>query len=218
MAVIDVDLVERAIAGDRAAVRVLVDAVTPIIQVRAARTLLRMRSKAGVRSVRQEIEDLTQTVFVSLFSDGGRILKQWDPKRGAIHAFVSVVTEREIISIMRNRNKNPWTEAPTLFDDDEDMDRSTDVATGPEVRTSSREVLAALVEQVRAKLTPKGLELFYWLLVEERSIEEVVSMTGMTVDAVYAWRSRLGRLVRTLASEMMSENEGSTRSHVQRPA
>jgi RNA polymerase sigma-70 factor (ECF subfamily) len=33
----------------------------------------------------------------------------------------------------------------------------------------------------------------------------VCAATGMNADAVYAWRSRLGRLLRTLAKEMLSD-------------
>jgi hypothetical protein len=33
----------------------------------------------------------------------------------------------------------------------------------------------------------------------------VRASTGMNADAVYAWRSRLGRLLRTLAKEMLPD-------------
>ena len=53
------DLVSRALAVDAAAVRQLVDLLTPVIQRRAARALLR-RPRRADRDIRQEVEDLAQ--------------------------------------------------------------------------------------------------------------------------------------------------------------
>jgi len=53
-----VALVRQALARDRSAIRVIVDALTPVIQARAARALLRR----GPRDVKAEVEDITQNV------------------------------------------------------------------------------------------------------------------------------------------------------------
>jgi len=39
-------------------------------------------------------------------------------------------------------------------------------------------------------------------MVNEEPIRQVCETTGMTPDAVYAWRSRLAKLARQLAREM----------------
>ncbi|WP_437849791.1 RNA polymerase sigma factor [Sorangium sp. So ce363] len=198
-------LIARAVAGEPAAVRALVDLLTPTIQERVMRPLLRRRRAAGHRDVRQEVEDLTQSVFLSLFADGGRTLRQWDAGRGLpLTSFVGLVAEREACSILRSRRRNPWTEQPT---EDDALERADGASVSPEPAAISRELLAAIARKLRDRLSERGMELFYLLLVDERSTEEACAITGMTADAVYAWRSRIARLVRQIAAELAAEAE-----------
>jgi RNA polymerase sigma-70 factor (ECF subfamily) len=206
---LSVALVRRAIEGDRPAVRQLVDALTPVIQFRVARALRRRKRAAG-RDPRQEVEDLTQSVFLALFANGGAALRRWDPARGmALPGYVGLLADHEIASILRSRRRNPWTEDPT--DEEDDLAGDAPAPAGPEVETLSREALRVVVEGMREKLSERGLELFYLLFVEERPTEEICALTGMSADAIYAWRSRLAKLARQIAAEILSENEGSPR-------
>lgn len=70
---------------------------------------------------------------------------------------------------------------------------------------ASTEALGVVLRAVRDRLSARGLSLFQSLFVEGRSIEEVAAANGMSVAAVYAWRSRLGRLVESIAGEVMSQ-------------
>ena len=192
-------MVRDAIAGNRDAVRTLVELLTPVIQTKAARALLRRRIKDGARDINQEVEDLIQTVFVSLFAHGGRTLKQWDPTKGlSLVGFVAFAAEREIASNLRSYRRNPWTDLPT---DWEDLDRTEDLEVGPERRTGGRETLEVLLEMLKDRLSDQGFEIFYWLFVEGRDIEEVCEPARLTPDAVYAWQSRLQKQVRQLAEK-----------------
>lgn len=194
--------VRSALAGDPAAVRWLVAHLSPVIQARVARALLRRAS--GGRSTRQEVEDMTQEVFVALFEDGGKVLRSWEPERGmSLANFTGLVAERQVAAILRSGRRSPWTEDPTLSDE---LERPSDEALGPEARVASQELLTVLLDRVRAALSPKGLDLFERLYVREESVEVVCAATGMSQDAVYAWRSRLGKLVRTFVAEEMSDS------------
>ena len=62
------NVVRDALSGDRKALRELVDALTPVIQARVVRALLRRRGQAAGRDIRQEVEDMTQDVFSALFA------------------------------------------------------------------------------------------------------------------------------------------------------
>src|SRR5262245_51304251 len=107
--------VNAALGGDKGAIRALVAALSPVIQARVARALLRRRAASKARDIRQEVEDLTQEVFVALFADGGRTLREWSPSRGlSLLNFAGLVAEREVASIMRSGRRSPWTEDPTL--------------------------------------------------------------------------------------------------------
>jgi RNA polymerase sigma-70 factor (ECF subfamily) len=196
---VDADLLAHALAGDKEATRRFVVAVLPVVQARVARVLLRRRAGSG-RDVRQEVEDLAQEVFVALFADHGKVLRAWDPARGlSLASFCGLVAEREAASILRSGRRSPWKESATEL---EELDRDLGQTPDAEPRVSSREQLAQIVDRLREELSPRGLELFHRLIVEEEAVESVCKSTGMTPDAVYAWKSRLAKAVRKLAAEV----------------
>ena len=193
------ELLDRALSGDATATRELVALVLPVVQVRVARVLSRRRARSG-RDVRQEVEDLAQEVFAALFENDGRVLRVWDPARGlALASFCGLVAEREAASILRSGRRSPWTEDATPV---EDLERGVGSAADAELGASSREQLERLAERLRQELSPRGLELFQRLIVEEEPVDAVCASTGMSADAVYAWRSRLGKLARKIALEI----------------
>jgi RNA polymerase sigma factor (sigma-70 family) len=193
------DEVRKALAGDEAALDRLVRRLTPVIQSRVARgLLLRRTGTAAGRNIRQEVEDLTQDIFLVLFADGGKVLRSWQPDRGlSLSNFVGLVAERQTASILRSGKRSPWKEAPTL---PEDFPQAVQDS-GPEEITASREQLKLLLHRLTEELSPLGRHLFDLLFLRELPIEEVTRQTGMTPDAVYAWRSRLRRLASRLLGE-----------------
>lgn len=192
-------LLNQALSGDVAATRRLVGALMPVVQARVARILVRRRAGSG-RDARQEVEDLAQDVFAALFADDGKVLRAWDPERGlSLASFCGLIAERESASILRSGRRSPWTEAATELDE---LEKSLVEVPDVEVRFSSREQLERLLDRLREALSPRGLELFHRLVVEEESVESVCASTGMSADAVYAWKSRIAKVVRKLAAEM----------------
>lgn len=201
-----VEALPRALDGDSAAVRRLVEALMPIVQARVARGLLRRQSRARGRDVRQEVEDIAQEVFVALFEQGARSLRAWRPDGGlSLVNFVGLIAEREVASIMRSGRRSPWSEDPTMADS---LDRLGGEHDGPEPEVASRQMLGALLDAMRARLSAKGLQLFRLLFIEERDVHDVGRQMGMSEDALYAWRSRLGRLVRETARDVLGEPGG----------
>lgn len=202
-------LVRRALAGDQTALTRLVAGLTPVIQARVARTLLARRSRLGSgRDVRQEVEDLTQDVFLSLFSRDARVLRAWDSERGlSLENFVGLVAERFVVSALRSGKRNLWKESPGL---PEELDVPSPES-GPEAATASREQLGLLLDRLREEVSPLGWRLFDLLFVKELSLAEVKTESGLSDDAVYAWRSRLRRVAQRLLHEM-SGSEARRRS------
>jgi RNA polymerase sigma factor (sigma-70 family) len=194
--------IRRALAGDDAALRRLIATLTPVIQSRVARGLLRWRTGAASgRDVRQEVEDLTQEIFLHLFADGGKVLQSWQPERGLTLAnFVGLVAERQTASVLRSGRRSPWKEDPTLAEDLDGLHGPTE-ASGPEEIVASREQLRILWRRLTAELSPQGRQLFGLLFLEELPLPEVVARTNLSPDAIYAWRSRLRRLCRRLLDE-----------------
>ena len=89
-------LIRRALDGDQTALTELVAMLTPVIHAGVARTLLARRSLlAGGRDLRQEVEDLSQDVFLALFARDGRVLRSWQPELGlSLANFVELVAQR----------------------------------------------------------------------------------------------------------------------------
>jgi RNA polymerase sigma-70 factor (ECF subfamily) len=198
----DQERVRCALEGDTAAVHWLIALLSPVIQARVARALL--RRAFGGRSTRQEVEDMTQEVFVALFVDGGKVLRSWEPGRGmSLTSFVGLVAERQVAAILRSGRRSPWTEDPTLG---EELECRSDDAVGPEARMASQQLVDAVLDRLRTTLSPKALDLWERLYVREESVETVCAATGMSHDALYAWRSRLGKLVRSFVAEVMPDS------------
>ena len=197
-------LIGRALAGDPAGLARLVALLTPVIQVRVARTLRDYRSLlAGGRDLRQEVEDLTQEVFLELFRRDAHVLRSWQAERGlSLENFVGLMAERRVISFLRSGRRNPRQEAPSLAEEELDVE-SPD--SDPEEVTASREQLALLLDRLREEVSPQGWQIFDLLYIQELSQPEVKAATGLSDDAIYAWRSRLRRLAQKLLAEM-SEN------------
>src|SRR4051794_3412218 len=90
-------LIEAALAREPAAVRALVDLLSPVIERRVAAALWR---RAPGRDIRVEVEDMTQEVFLALFAAGGKPLRAWDPGRGmSLPNFVGLLAQHQVASI-----------------------------------------------------------------------------------------------------------------------
>lgn len=196
-------LLAGSLAGDPADRRALMSKLMPIVQARVARVLLRSRPASGV-AARQELNDVMQEVFVALFEDDAHILRAWSAERGlSLANFVGLIAERQTISVLRSGKRCPFRETPSELDE---LDRALEPEASPEPSVLSRDFIQRLVERLRETLSPKGLDLFYRLFVDAESVEDVASSTGMSTDALYAWRSRLGKQVRALAAELAPES------------
>jgi RNA polymerase sigma-70 factor (ECF subfamily) len=191
--------IRQTLAGDREAARSLVTQLYPLVQSRVARVLWRARRSAA-RSVQQEVEDLAQDVFRALFDAAGRALRAWDPQRGlSFPNFIGLLAERHAVAALRSDRRNPWTEEPTM---DATLDRYEASASSPEPAVESRELLDVLLDRLRLAVSPLGMYMFQLLYVEDRTVEETARTTNMSADAVYAWRSRLRKLVAALSAEL----------------
>jgi RNA polymerase sigma factor (sigma-70 family) len=198
---IDRELVTAALDGQRAAVARLVARLTPVIQARVARCVLRYKPRSG--QVRQDVDDLAQDVFLRLFEERGRVLSSWDPSRGlSLENFAGLVAERLAISSLRTGKRNPWREDEA---DEEAIAAMPSAEAGPAEEVASADFMGRLHERLRETLTPLGLHLFNLLYVEERSVDEVCAVTKLSADAVYAWRSRLRRTAQGLCQQLVSE-------------
>ena len=144
---------------------------------------------------------MVHEVFVGLFSNNGKLLRAWDPQRGRnLNSYAQLVARSRVSTIMRNARRNPWTEEPT---DEQTIEEVTRPANDQSRRIEDADVLRDLVARLEQRLDERGMLLFRMLWIEECSVEEACAATGMTRDAVYAWRCR----VRKLFAQLVEEHE-----------
>lgn len=193
------DQVRRALGGERAALDELVRELRPVVEARVATALWR-RGRAS----RQELDDLTQEVLMELFTGESRALASWEPERGlTLPAFVGLVTQRLVASVLRSRRRSPVT-----YDivDPGALDATAGPGVAqpsPEAPAAARELLRLLLDALHEQLSPKGLEMFYRLYVWEQQPELVARETGSKLDAIYQWRTRLKKEVAELESKLL---------------
>jgi len=202
---VDLQLIERALSGDAAAVRTLVDRLAPVVQKRVACAFLRGGSGGG-RGIRPEVEDATQEVLLSLFSEHGKALRSWSPERGlSLEGFVGLVAQRQVLSVLRSRRRSPYTALPRA---PEDLDEVRPSSRRSLHRvTEARDALSRLAEGLQRRLSPVGLDVFERMYVEQQGVEEVSRDTGLSADAIYQWRTRIKRAARETRAELSREGE-----------
>ncbi|MEQ9504167.1 MAG: sigma-70 family RNA polymerase sigma factor [Deltaproteobacteria bacterium] len=194
----DVQLIERALARDPAACRALVDRLTPAIQRQVNAALVRRR-----RGSRQDVLDLTQEVFRILLDEDGRILRGWDPKRGAtLEGWVGMVAERRVLNILTSGRQSGHAE-----DAQDPADFDQDIAEGPtpELQAISKQQLSQLLEGIQRELSDQGFEMFRLLFVEQRDVAWIMEHHQMSRDAVYAWRSRIRKTLMKVFEQIESD-------------
>lgn len=195
--------VHRGLDGDAVLLRRLVEELMPVVQSRAARALHRYRPRT--RDVQQELSDLVQETFSSLFENDGYVLRRWDPERGlSLRNFVGLVSERTVGGILRSGKRTPWPDEPT---DPVDLEHSDFGTSDPSPRIESRAQLETLLDRLQQVLSPRALELFQRLYVLQEDVRTVAERTGMTEQAVYAAKARLERTARKLAQEPLDSME-----------
>lgn len=196
----DVDLVRRAVDGQAAARHALVLRLSPVIQRRVCRPLAASRAARGRGVERSEVLDLTQQILLLLFDRDSRVLRSWDPARGlSLANFVGLVAEREAKAILRSGRRSAWAERPTSEDDVSALavdDRAL------EDHVVSREELQKIWHCLEEQLSPRGLELFHALLIEQLSIEELAERFDMSPNALYTFRSRLRQQVQEIRRQL----------------
>ena len=189
------EVLELAFSGEEEALEELVARLTPVIVRRVVRSMVRSgRSQDATRDL---VRDLTQDVFLDLFANDAWALRGWRPERGlSLENFVGLVAERRTFrrlerdyarpDLRREREEDPPWPSP---------------AVDPERRFLARAAWVDLLHRLEDRLSVSGWQVFQLLFVEECSIAEVEAQTGLRRDAVYAWRSRLRKLVRSLYEE-----------------
>jgi RNA polymerase sigma factor (sigma-70 family) len=202
------DLVARALAGHRPDVEALVRYLKPVLHVRCARALLAVGAGAH-RNLEEEVADLVQDVYATLFADGAKVLRAWSAERGLdLRGFVAMVARRRVAALLATRKRNPWTEEPM---EAAAVERALPDVPDAERRLVSAEAVSRVVDRVAATQSERGREMLRWLVLDGLSHDELRERSGMSDAALYQWRSRILKAVRG-AVEALAAEDGDPRA------
>lgn len=199
----DQALVERALSGAPLGVEELLRQLTPTIQVRVTRALLRNPFGGAPRNIREEVEDLTQDVWVALFDRNARMLRRWDPAKGmSLRNFVGIIAQRHAAGSLGTRRHNPWYDEPVAA---ETIERAMSTVAAPDNRIAARQAWRAAMDATSRELSDRGRRMLRFMFGEQLDNDEIAARTGLTLSAIYKWRSRLTDSVRLHLERILQE-------------
>lgn len=155
------------------------------------------------RRTREYVEDLTQEVLLSLFANDARALRAWDPARGSSFlGFVRMLTKHKVYAVLRS-SRRPWG-----TEDLHESEVRADVSdtTNLENRISSQQFAKKVFAAVELRLSDLGRQMFRWLIIEQRPVEEICALAEMKPGTVHVWRNRLLNLLREAARELEQDS------------
>ena len=180
--------------GQGRELQALTQQLMPVVRARVTRVL------ASVRSVRAEAEDFVQEVFAQLFENSARILRAWNPDRGAsLQNYVGLVAERRVRSLLRLGRVTQWREQLSTTPE---LESHAMPVESPARMTAEHQYAARIIGAAQTRLSRRGSRMLDILLIQQRTVSEAVELTGMSTASIYAWRSRLQKLLRELAREL----------------
>jgi len=189
----DEPLVAAALAGTPEARDRLFAAYAPVVHAAINRYFaLRGRGRTDLA------DDLTHEVFIALFLDDGRRLRNFEGRNGCSFAgWLRVVAVRMTIDVLRRERRM------VSLDDDgpamTELRRTLRSESGDPERTAEGADLAAKLRDAIASLGPKDRLLVELHLLRGASLPAVATALGVTANAAYVRKSRvLERLRRTI--------------------
>jgi len=149
---------------------------------------------------REEIEDLCQDVFLALFDQDARKLRQYQGRNGcSLASWIRVVANRLAIDRLRREGRTVSLDDPENAESWRARETRPDSRPGPEPQLEAAQ-RAARVREMIAQLPAKDqlfVQLFYY---QGLPIEEVASTIGITTNAAYVRKMRLHEKLRKLVT------------------
>jgi RNA polymerase sigma factor (sigma-70 family) len=180
-------LVRLALQGQEQARRLLVERMGPLIRAR-----IRQRT-SGQGVGMYGVDDLVQETLERLFRREGHLLKAWEPERGSLAGYCSVVARSVVTERLR-------TVRPT----EPEVTESADPAPSAEQVTEDRAALEHLYACLGRRLPPIGWLVFMGLYADGHEPAQLATRLGRTRASVDDWHYK----IRQAADRCRAEREG----------
>lgn len=197
-------IIAQAIAGDQAALNLLLEAIDQAARP-AIGAVLRQRRIYLVLDAKEEMDELLQEVFLKLWDDDGKRLRAWDPTRASFATYVGTIAENHA----KDRYDRRREQLPA---NDDDQLEPPPASEDPQERAARIDLYQKILIGMRAKLkNQKQTEMFRLIIELGLDVDEICQRTGMTDGAVYQWREFFRKLGGEVRKEIESNPDPSRR-------
>jgi RNA polymerase sigma-70 factor (ECF subfamily) len=181
----DRELLAKCVSGDREASEILIRRFSNLVYHSVKLTLL----TKNVSFNNQDLEDLHNTVFLQLFEQSCRKLKQYQGRNGcSLASWIRIVAVRMVLNHVRKKGMDAivWQKKRIPFED------------LPELKGEATEALKVMEKRERARLVQDGIRslpprdrLFLKLhFDQELPVAEVAAALQMSVQNAYTVKHR----------------------------
>ncbi len=190
------ELLQGCIRGDAGSRRRLVEEYSGIVSYGVSVIF----QQFGRPSRKEEIEDMSQEVFLALFDQDARKLRQYQGRNGcSLASWIRVVANRLTIDRLRKEGRTISLDDPGNAEATKIRETRPDGTPGPEPQVEEA-MRAARVREMIEDLPSKDrmfVQLFYF---QGLPIEEVAQNLSITTNAAYVRKMRLHEKLRRIAA------------------
>jgi RNA polymerase sigma factor (sigma-70 family) len=186
---------ERLVLGDPEARADFVAEYTGLIRFAIAGVLRRR----GLEVRKDEVEDLSQGIFVSLLDQDCRKLRMYEGRNQAsLATFIRVCATRFVLDHIRHERHSPLTPDDAASGETPGrIDEAMDPRAGPEASVATAQEIARLRHAID-ELVPRDQLLVRLHFVEGLEVAEVAKVLGLTENATYVLKSRVKKRLRAI--------------------
>jgi RNA polymerase sigma factor (sigma-70 family) len=189
----DAELIRQTLARNRQAEQRFVQRVGPVIRAR----VVRCTQGRGLGAL--TTEDLVQQVFVHLWQDNARRLRDWQVERGSLEGYVTTIAAHclhDIITHERTLKARPVGGFMPL-----DADCAADPRS-PEATVAGRHHLHVLWRQLEDHLAAPGRMVLRGLYAEEKEAARLAAELGWSRGRVDDWNRQIRRVARSVGAAL----------------
>jgi RNA polymerase sigma factor (sigma-70 family) len=175
-------------AGDAGAAERLVRRLRPVIEAQIRASLRR----PGVHLLHPTVADLSQDVWVGLLDDDARLLRAYDPSRGAsLETYVALLTRREVSDWARGQRTLKRSVAPVAPGEPRTADT-------PETAVIADDLARALESELLRVLPEKGQLVYRYVYRDGLDTPTVARTLQVSQQVVYNWTHTIRGIARDL--------------------
>ena len=165
-------------------------------------SMLLFAIRANVNSLNQkyksalyEPNDFVQEVWLKLVSNDGHLLKQYDAARGkSMNSYIKMITEREMVSILRKENAEKRGRYLTVELSDTDTELPYPIPF--DTKLEARNLVQNLYFWLCDRLSDLGIAVLHAIYFSGDDAADAASHLGLSTQAIYNWQHKIREMSR----------------------